>query len=99
MFGIDDDAMFCQPSCESAYNRLYNIEAYLRFMLRWELVGEFAEHWKDQLGEALKEASERLDQEQALRIIDADTFNIMSYMMLGDLKDIMLREKVWPLFK
>lgn len=99
MFGTDDAASFCRPNCERAYNRLYNIEAYLRFMLRWELVGAFAENWQAQLGPVLEQARERLDQEQALRIIDADELNIMSYMMLGDLKEVMLRESVWPLFK
>lgn len=99
MFGQDDTALFCRPDCQRAYQQLYNIEAYLRFMLRWELVGGFAEHWRAQLADVLIEAESRLEQERALRIIDADELNIMSYMMLGDLKDVMFREAVWPLFK
>lgn len=99
MFVQDDTASFCRPNCERAYSRLYNIEAYLRFMLRWELVGAYAENWQDQLGQVLDEARERLEQERALRIIDADELNIMSYMMLGDLKDVMFKEGVWLLFK
>jgi len=99
MFGQDDAASFCRPNCERAYSRLYNIEAYLRFMLRWELVGAYAENWQGQLGRVLDEARERLEQERALRIIDADELNIMSYMMLGDLKDVMFKDGVWSLFR
>jgi hypothetical protein len=99
MFGQDDTAQFCRPNCQRAYGRLYNMEAYLRFMLRWELVGAFAENWKTHLADVMDEAEKRLEQERALRIIDADELNIMSYMMLSDLKDVMFRDTVWPLFK
>lgn len=99
MFGADGTAIFCQPGCQSAYERLYNIESYLRHMLRWELVGAFAEGWQQPIADQLRSAEERREHEGNFRVIDADDRNIMSYLMLTDIRDTMLSPKVWPLFK
>lgn len=99
MFGPDGTAVFCQPDCQNAYQRLYNIESYLRHMLRWELVGKFAENWTQPIKERLKEADERRQHEGNFKVIDADDRNLMSYLMLTDIRDTMTEEAVWPLFK
>lgn len=99
MFAPDGRAVFCQPDCQAAYERLYNIESYLRHMLRWELVGKFAENWTQPIDERLKEAEERRKHEGNFRVIDADERNLMSYLMLTDIRDTMMEDAVWPLFK
>jgi|GEM_PF-4883434 len=99
MFGADGKAIFCQPGCQDAYKRLYNIESYLRHILRWELVGEFAESWQNPISKLVKAAEERREHEGTFRVIDADERNIMSYLMLNDIRDIILEPSVWPLFK
>lgn len=99
MFGADGRAIFCQPDCQSAYERLYNIESYLRHILRWELVGAFAESWQNPIAELVKAAEERRAHEGTFRVIDADERNIMSYLMLNDIRDTMLEPSVWRLFK
>lgn len=99
MFGADGKAIFCQPGCQDAYERLYNIESYLRHMLRWELVGAFAENWQDPISKLVQAAEERREHESGLRVIDADERNIMSYLMLNDIRDTMMGPSVWPLFK
>lgn len=99
MFAPDGKAVFCQPACQAAYERLYNIESYLRHMLRWELVGKFAENWTQPIADRLKEAEERRQHEGNFRVIDADERNLMSYLMLTDIRDTMMEDAVWPLFK
>lgn len=99
MFAPDGKAVFCQPACQAAYERLYNIESYLRHMLRWELVGKFAENWTQPIESRLKEAEERRQHEGNFKVIDADERNLMSYLMLTDIRDTMTEEAVWPLFK
>lgn len=99
MFAPDGKAVFCQPACQAAYERLYNIESYLRHMLRWELVGKFAENWTQPIETRLKEAEERRQHEGNFKVIDADERNLMSYLMLTDIRDTMIEDAVWPLFK
>lgn len=98
MFGADGVPQFCGPRCEEAYRALFNIESYLRFMVRWELVGKYAEQWEQMLGEAVEEAAGRREEERRIRKIDAEE-TILSYLTLSELKDVIFDEKVWLLFK
>ena len=99
MFSPDGLSTFCSGDAEKGYRLIYNIEIYLRLMLRWELVGEFGHLWKTMLGDAHADAKRLLEEEQALKLIDADERNILSYTLLTQIKATMISEKVWPLFK
>lgn len=99
MFSPEGTAIFCKPECIDAYQRLYNLESYLRLMLRWELVGKFAENWNTPIEGILREAKQRRDQESSVRFVEADSLSLLSYLMLSDISAVMLLEPVWPLFK
>lgn len=99
MFSPDGLSTFCSGDAETGYRLIYNIEIYLRFMLRWELVGARGHQWKDMLGDSRTNAVRLQDEERALKVIDADERNILSYTLLSEIKEAMISEKVWPLFK
>ena len=99
MFSPDGLSTFCSGDAETGYRLIYNIEIYLRFMLRWELVGARGHQWKDMLGDAKANATRLQNEERALKVIDADERNILSYTLLSEIKDTMISDKVWPLFK
>ncbi len=99
MFSPDGLSTFCSGDAESGYRLIYNIEIYLRFMLRWELVGAHGHQWKGLLGEAKTNALRLQGEERALKVIDADERNILSYTLLSEIKETMISDKVWPLIK
>ncbi|PBB81229.1 hypothetical protein CK218_12745 [Mesorhizobium sp. WSM3879] len=99
MFSSEGLASFCSGNAEIGHRLVYNLELYFRLMLRWELVGNSGKGWKSVLGSLYKEASDRRHEESQLRIIDVDSRNLLSYLMLSELKDIITSEAVWPLFK
>ena len=86
MFGAHGVVCFCSDEDLGAYRRLYNLEAYLRHMVRWELVGLFGHEWFDKLGGIRTSALKTRKDEQELRIIDYDRRNALSYTVANDLQ-------------
>lgn len=99
MFRPDGQADFCSGNAEDGYRIVYNVEVYLRHMLRWEIVAKGGKQWRTLLGETNAKASALQRKERDLRIIDADERNVLSYILLTELKDAMVSDAVWPLFK
>lgn len=99
MFSSEGLASFCSGNAETGFRLVYNIELYFRLMIRWELVGNSAENWRSNLGELNKEARRRQTQEAELRLIDTDSRNLLDYLLLTEIKDLMVTTAVWPLFK
>ncbi|MCP3733838.1 hypothetical protein M9979_02965 [Sphingomonas sp. RP10(2022)] len=99
MFSADGRADFCSGNAEEGYRLVYNIEAYLRHMVRFEIVAARGRQWRTLLGAADATAKAAQRNERDLRIIDADERNILSYLLLTELKDVMLSEAVWLILK
>lgn len=99
MFSPEGTAAFCKPECTDAYQRLYNLESYLRLMLRWELVGKFAENWNTPIQGIIDDAKKRREQESSVRFVEADKLSIFSYLMLSDISSAIILDTVWPLFR
>jgi len=99
VFSPEGRANFCSSDAQEAYRLVYNIEMYLRHMVRWELVAKAGRDWKTLLGNAGNAADARRRNERELRLIDADERNLLSYLLLTELKDVMTSEAVWPIFK
>lgn len=94
----DDFADFCGPETQRAYQHLFNMENYLRFVAKWELVGAHGVAWKDALGIIGVKALEQMEKDAELRLIDVERRNVMSYLMLNQLKDVIVSEQNWDLF-
>lgn len=99
MFSPEGLANFCSGNAEKGFRLVYNIELYLRHMVRWELVGQHGADWKSVLGELAKDARQRQVQEAELRLIDSSPHNLLDYLLLTEIKNIMVSEAVWPIFK
>lgn len=99
MFSPEGLAAFCVGNAENGYRLVYNIESYMRLMLRWELVGARGVGWKAALGDAREKAEGRQNTERELRHISTDERNILPYFLLPELAKIMTSADVWPLFK
>lgn len=99
MFSPEGLANFCSGNAETGFRLVYNIELYLRHMVRWELVGERGNDWQTVLGDLKGAARSRQTQEAELRLIDTNPRNLLDYLLLTEIKDIMVMDAVWPLFK
>lgn len=95
---IDGLADFCSTETRDAYSKIYNVENYLRFIIKWELVAEHGDGWRAALGKAGLDAVRKLKDEDKVALIATEKLNIMSYLMLSDLRTIMMDEVNWPLF-
>jgi hypothetical protein len=99
VFSPEGLATFCVGNAENGYRLIYNIESYMRLMLRWELVGACGVKWKDALGDVRKKAEGRQSTERELRHISTDERNLLPYTLLSEIAEVMTSSGVWPLFK
>lgn len=99
MFSPEGLATFCHGNAENGYRLIYNIESYMRLMLRWELVGANGVRWREALGEARQQAEKRQERERELKFISTDERNLLPYTLLSELTAVMTSAEVWPLFK
>ncbi|MND84821.1 hypothetical protein D3C80_767210 [compost metagenome] len=86
MFGEQGIACFCTDDDLAAHRRLYNLEAYLRYLVRWELIGLFGIEWLGKLGSIKKDALKTMEDERQLGVIDYDPRNPLSYTVAKDLQ-------------
>jgi len=83
--------MFCISDDFDIYGLIYDLESYLRFIVRWELRGTNYKDWKGLLDkEVLTNANSRLKQEQEIGYLDIRFSGILSYLHLSELKDLIL---------
>lgn len=84
----DGLADFCGVDTLDAYRKLFNAENYLRFIVKWELVGQFGEIWRTALGAIGTKAEEQMTRDAAHGLLDVERHNVMSYTMLSQLQSI-----------
>lgn len=95
MFGEDGVVGFCTDEDLAAYRRLYNLEAYLRYLVRWELVALRGVDWFNSLGGVRTAALKTQKEERELGIIDYDRRNLLSYTVANDLQGL-IDGAIWP---
>src|SRR5215510_1485606 len=82
---------FCHLDDEEATAILFDIETYLRLVVRWEASGLQGAAWKSYIPEELqKQIREKLRQEREVGYLDARPAAPLSYLMLSQLKDIVV---------
>jgi hypothetical protein len=80
---------FCHPDDEEAGALLFDIETYLRLVVRWEASGLQGAAWKSFIPPELqKQIGEKLSQERGVGYLDARPASPLSYLTLAELKDI-----------
>ena len=90
------ESNFCRSVDISGHSFLYEIEVYLRLLIRWELRGHYGTQWKGVIkSDHFNNATDRRSQEAALGYLDANSNSVLSYLNLSELKDIILETKMW----
>ena len=85
----------CSETECSSFSTLYNIENYLRLVLRWELSGQHGKIWTNKIPkEATEEAEKRKKQEKEIGYLDTIEGVLLSYLNLSELKDLIL-DLIW----
>jgi hypothetical protein len=83
--------MFCREADKAYYELLFNLESYLRFVVRWELRAHRPRDWRSLIGdEVLEGAQEKLTQEQGSRYFESYAMGFLAYCSLSELRDIIL---------
>jgi hypothetical protein len=81
----------CRQRESDGFRVLYDIEAYLRILVRWELRGIAGREWRGLLDSAaVRNADSRRRQEQDDGLIDSLASGLLSYLHLSELKDVVL---------
>lgn len=84
-------SIFIQERDEQSYNLLFDIEAFLRTLVRWESRGIQPKDWTGLINkQVLTTAKDRQKQERSLGYVDGRKSGILSYLTLSELKDILL---------
>jgi len=83
--------VFCNDEDKAHYELLFNLESYLRFMVRWELRASRPRDWKGLVDEKiLVGALEKLEHEKGLGYFDSYAMGFLAYCTLSELRDIIL---------
>ena len=81
----------CRTQEAECFRAIFEIEAYLRLIVRWELRGLVGRAWKGSVEPAVvEEARKRMKQEAEEGLIDAVESGFFCYLNLSELKDIAL---------
>lgn len=81
----------CRTQEAECFRALFEIEAYLRLIVRWELRGLVGRAWKGSVAKAvIEEARKRQQQEAGEGLIDSVESGFFCYLNLSELKDIAL---------
>ena len=82
------------------FSRIFNIESYLRLLVRWELKGGHGSSWKGIIPTNIKnEVNLRKNQEQKIGCVDVVSSNMLSYLNLSELKDVLILPTLWKNLK
>lgn len=92
--------IFCHHYDEGCFRVLFNVENFLRTLVRWEIRGRNPTDWKGLiLAEVIREAEERQRQEREIGYLDIRKSGLLSYLTLSELKDICLGPLWEPCFR
>lgn len=92
---IDYVSAFCSNRDALAYRLLFEVESYLRTLVRWELRGAYPADWKGRLpARFVAAAKERCDQERTIGYLDERRSGLLSYLNLSELKDV-ITDALW----
>ncbi len=87
---------FCSLRDIEAISNLFDVEAYLRLLIRWELRGSLGINWKGAIPSVLvSNAKSKREQEIESRCVDARTLDTLSYLNLSELKEIIISSCLW----
>lgn len=93
---MDEEPLLCSPLNSFAYRLIYDIEVYLRLVIRLELRAKYCDKWKGGFPPDLtKEANRRYVQEAELGVLDAHPNSVLSYLQLSELKSLILDTWMW----
>ena len=81
----------CTESETNCFTLLYDIENYLRIVVRWELKGQKGKQWLGSIPDTVLEtARARQQQEREIAYLDPREGGPLSYLHLSELKDIIV---------
>ena len=90
---------FCSEDDRELFRLLFELESYLRVLVRWELRGIRPNNWQGMIPQKiLTEAKLRREQERNIRYLDEMKSGDLSYLLLSELKDLII-EPLWDRFK
>jgi hypothetical protein len=90
---------FCQENDVYCYTLLYDIETFLRTIVRWELRGRHPGDWLGVLPAEMKDAvNARFKQEREIVYLDPRRSGWLSYLNLSELKELIIGP-LWSIFK
>ncbi len=83
--------MFCNDLDSNYYKTLYDLESYLRFIVKWEVRGNYVKDWEGVLSaEINKGIRDKESQEREFRYVTHQATGYFSYLTISELKDIIL---------
>ena len=86
----------CHDLDRTCFALLFEIENYLRLVLRWELRGRFGKEWLGILPADVKSnAKARVAQEREIGYLDPRKSSLLSYLNLSELKDLIVESSLW----
>lgn len=89
-------SLFCSELDQEYFKLLFEIEAYLRMIVRWELRGIYASSWKSTIPEDVqKQVDSRRTQESEQGSVDERKSGYFSYLNLSEIKDIIVNGPLW----
>ena len=90
---------FCSKDDLELFRLLFELENYLRVLVRWELRGTRPHDWRGMIPQdILSKAKHRREQELSIRYLDETKSGELSYLLLSELKDLIM-EPLWDRFK
>jgi hypothetical protein len=90
---------FCHTDDLQCFSLLYDIETFLRTIVRWELRGRNPKDWLGLISQDIKAAADsRFNQEREIAYLDIRHSGWLSYLTLPELKDLIL-DPLWIAFK
>jgi len=90
--------ILCNAKDVECFKALYEIESYIRLIVLWELKGNYGLSWKGVIPEELiREITKRQNQEIQLGCVEVNNSNLLSYLNLSELKDLLVNTDLWEL--
>src|SRR5262245_35389234 len=90
---------FCHDDDLHCFSLLFDIETFLRTIVRWELRGRNPKDWLGVMSQEMKDAvNARFKQEREIVYLDIRQSGWLSYLNLSELKDLILGP-LWAAFK
>ena len=90
---------FCSVDDSDAFRLLFDLESYLRVLVRWELRGTRPCDWQGMISQEIRaEVKRRREQERSIGYLDERKAGELSYLLLSELKDLIVGP-LWDRFR